>query len=132
MAAYTTRYGAEFSKLARFISYNATIDDNATAVIRARTEVEHKSKQDDRGTYKTARRKTTQLILAVIEDTCVQKLRDSETFYTNVAPKPLLAHLQMGCTVCHTLNLLALHNEMQLYHLEVEGIPKYINMLKDA
>ena len=25
-----------------------------------------------------------------------------------------------------------MHNEMQRYHLEVEGIPEYINMLKDA
>ena len=25
-----------------------------------------------------------------------------------------------------------LHNKMQRYHLEVEGIPEYINMLKDA
>ena len=31
-----------------------------------------------------------------------------------------------------TLNLLALHNKMQCYHLEVEGIPEYINMLEDA
>ena len=34
--------------------------------------------------------------------------------------------------VRHALDLLALHNEMQRYHLEVEGIPKYINMLEDA
>ena len=27
---------------------------------------------------------------------------------------------------------MALHNEMQSYHLEVEGIPEYINMLEDA
>ena len=43
-----------------------------------------------------------------------------------------MAHLQEGCTGWHTLEHLALHNEMQCYHLEVEGIPEYINMLKDA
>ena len=32
----------------------------------------------------------------------------------------------------HALDLLALHNEMQRYHLEVEGIPEYINMLENA
>ena len=32
----------------------------------------------------------------------------------------------------HALNLMALHNEMQRYRLGVKGIPKYINMLKDA
>ena len=38
----------------------------------------------------------------------------------------------MGCTVRHALDLLALHNEMQSYHLEVEGILEYIKMLEDA
>ena len=55
-----------------------------------------------------------------------------ETLYTDVAPKALLAHLQAGCIGCHALDLLALHNEIQRYHLEVEGIPEYIKMLEDA
>ena len=33
---------------------------------------------------------------------------------------------------CHALDLLVLHNEMQRYHLKVEGIPDYINILEDA
>ena len=53
-------------------------------------------------------------------------------FYTDVAPKALLAHLQVRFPGRHALDLLALHNEMQLYHLKVEEIPKYINMLEDA
>ena len=52
--------------------------------------------------------------------------------YTKVAPKDIFAHLQAGCTGWNALDLLALHNEMQRYHLEVEGIPEYINMLEDA
>ena len=32
----------------------------------------------------------------------------------------------------HALDLLGLQNEMQRYHLEVKGIPDYINMLEDA
>ena len=73
-----------------------------------------------------------QFILAVVEDTWVRELRDTETFYTDVDPKALIAHLQAGCICCHALDLLVLHNEMQFYHLEVEGIPEYINMLEDA
>ena len=52
--------------------------------------------------------------------------------YTKVSPKDLLSHLQLGCTGQHALNLLALHNEMQRYHLKVEGISEYINMLKES
>ena len=38
----------------------------------------------------------------------------------------------MPLGVWHALDLLALHIEMQSYHLEVEGIPDYTNMLEDA
>ena len=38
----------------------------------------------------------------------------------------------MGRTGRHALELLVLHNEMQRYHLEVEVIPEYINMLEDT
>ena len=71
-------------------------------------------------------------MLAVVADTWVRELREPETIYTEVDPRYLLAHLQAGCTGWHDLDLLALHNEMQRYHLEVEGIPEYINMLEDA
>ena len=71
-------------------------------------------------------------MLAVVADTCVRELQDSDSLYTEVSLKDLFANLQAGCTGRHYLNLLALHNEMQPYHLEVEGIPEYINMLEDA
>ena len=71
-------------------------------------------------------------MLAVVADTWVRELRDPEMIYTDVDPWDLLAHLQAGCTGRHALDLLALHNKMQRYHLEVEDIPEYINMLQDA
>ena len=71
-------------------------------------------------------------MLAVVADTWVRKLRDSESLYTKVALKDIFSHLQLGCTSQHALDLLALHNEMQRYHLEVKGIPEYINMLEDV
>ena len=73
-----------------------------------------------------------QFILAVVDDTWVRELCDTKTLYTDVVPKALLYHLQLGCTVCHALEILVLHNEMQRYHIKVEGIPDYINILKDA
>ena len=108
------------------------IDNDATAVVRACTEAAHKAKRADRATYEIAQQDTTQFVLAVVADTWVRELRDTETIYTKVDPKDLLSHLQAGCTGRHTLDLLALHNEMQSYHIEVEGIPKYTNMLEDV
>ena len=60
------------------------------------------------------------------------EIQDTETFYTDVAPMVLLAHLQAGCTGLHALDLLALRIEMKRYQLELEGIPEYNNMLKDV
>ena len=94
------------------------------AVVRALSEAAHKAKHADRATYETARRETTQFVLAVVADTWVRELRDSDSLYTEVVPKDLFSNLQAGCTGRHTLNLLEFHNEMQRYHLEVEGIPE--------
>ena len=56
MAAYTMRYGAEFAKPTRVGTYDTTIDDDDTAVVRARTDAVQKAKRADRGTYKTEQR----------------------------------------------------------------------------
>ena len=132
MAADITRYSAAFTKPTRVVAYDASIDDKTVAVVRARTEAAHKAKRANRATSKTARRETAQFILAVIDNTWVREIRDTKTLYTDVSLKALLYHLQAGCTGCHALGLLALNNEMKRYHLEVEGIPEYINMLEDA
>ena len=74
-------------------------------------------KRADRATYKTARRETAHIILAVADNTSVRELRDIKTLYNDVVPKALLSHLQAGCTDRQALNLLVLNNEMQRYHL---------------
>ena len=130
--AYLKRYGEAFPEPKRVGAYTLEIDDDAPAVIRARLEAAHKARRTDRATFDTVRHETTQFVLAVVADTWVRELRDPDTIYTEVDPRNLFAHLQAGCTGRHALDLLALHNEMQRYHLEVEGIPEYIHMLEDA
>ena len=109
-ATYVARYGAAFPEPTRVGAYDPTIDDNATAVVRAQTEVSHKAKRTDRATYEAVRRETAQFVLAVVADTWVRKLWDTEKIYTKVALKDLLSHLQLRCTGRHALDLLALHN----------------------
>ena len=74
------------------------------------TEVAHKAKRADRGTYETTRQETDQFILPVIEYMWVWELQDTETSYTEVVQKAFLAHLQAGYTGRHAFDLLALHN----------------------
>ena len=54
-AAYVARYGKAFPEPKIVEVYDKTIDNDATAVVRARTEVLHKAKCADCVTYKTAR-----------------------------------------------------------------------------
>ena len=131
-AAYVARYGKAFPDPTRVRAYDANIENYATAIVRASSEAAHKAKRAYRATYETARRETTQFVLAVVADTWVRELHDSDSLYTEVAPKDIFSHLQAGCTGRHALDLLVLHKEMQRYHLEVKGIPENIKMLKDA
>ena len=130
--AYITRYVVAHPKPKRFGAYDASVDGDATAIVRARTEAAHKAKRANHATYETVRRETAQFILSVVNDTWVRKIRNTKTLYTDVAPKALLSHFQAGYTGCHTLDLLALHNEIKRYHLKVEGLLEYINMLEDS
>ena len=130
--AYVARYGEAFPEPTRVRAYDTNFDDDVMTVVCACSEAAHKAKRADWATYETARRETTQFVLDVVANTWVRELRDSESLYTKVSPKDIFSHLQAGCTGRHAFDLLVLHNEMQRYHLEVEGIPKYTNMLKDA
>ena len=51
--AYLKRYGVAFPKPKRVGDYDLEIDDNATAVVRARLEETHKAWRADRDTFDT-------------------------------------------------------------------------------
>lgn len=131
-AKYSAKYGQEFTPPKRVGAYDETLSDDAKAVVRAKAEARWRAKRLDRTTYDTARRETTAFILKAVEDTWVRELKDPETFYTDVAPRALLNHLQSQCTGRHAVDILAMQDEMRAYHLEYEGIPEYINALEDA
>ena len=57
--AYLKRYGEVFPEPTRVGAYDLEIDDDATAVVRARLEAAHKAQRADRATYDTARWETT-------------------------------------------------------------------------
>ena len=131
-AAYVARYGEAFPDPKIVGAYDKNIDYDATPVVRARSEAAHKAKRADRGIYETARLETTQFVLAVVTDIWVRELRYFDSLYTEVSPKGIFSHLQAGCTGRHALDLLAMNKKIHRYHLEVKGIPEYINMLEDT
>ena len=70
---YVARYGEAFPKPKMSGAYNLEIDDDAMAVVHVRQEAAHKARRKDRATLETARRETTQFVLAVVADTWVRK-----------------------------------------------------------
>ena len=118
-AAYVARYGEAFNEPTRVGFYDKNIDNDAKTAVPAHSGAAHKAKRAKRATYETARRETTQFVLAVVANTWVRELRDSDSLYTEVSPKEIFSHLQAGCTGRNALELLELHNEMQRYHIEV-------------
>ena len=54
--AYVKRYGEAFPEPKRVGAYDHDINDDATAIIRARLEAAHKARRADRATYNTAQR----------------------------------------------------------------------------
>ena len=67
--AYLKRYGEAFPEPTRVGAYDLEINDDTTAVVRARLEAARKARHADRAKYDTARRETTQFVLAVVADT---------------------------------------------------------------
>ena len=78
--------------------------------VRAILEVAHKAKHADCTIFESARRETTQFVLAIVTDTWVREIRDTDSLYTEVSPEDHFAHLQAEYTGQNALDLLALHN----------------------
>ena len=131
-AAYTAGYTSIFSPPGHVSHYDSTIADDAEKGACAKAESQHNVKKADYNMYVAACQETSKFILAVVEDTWVRELRDPNIFYAAVLPRDLLNHLQLLCGGLHALDVLALQNNMQRFHLDAEGMPEYINALEDA
>ena len=70
--------------------------------------------------------------MTVVADTYIRELKSPKFFYTKVKPKALLTHLQSMYGGLHTLDIIALQEEMHNAHKDSDGIPEYINTLEDG
>ena len=66
--AYKTRYGANFPTPARPVIYDVKIPIDAANAVWAWREAAHTSKKEDYRIFAAAERKSTNFILAVVED----------------------------------------------------------------
>lgn len=73
--------------------------------------------------------KAAKFIHDVIDELWYQDLRHTRSFNINITARKLLKHLDGSL---YPRELVSLPTEMLGYYAEVEDIPEYINMLKEA
>ena len=125
-----THGGVAFPSPARPALYDPRIvDDDKTAVV-CKKEITWRARVADYKIFSKAKLEERAFILHAVDETWVLELKDEETLFNAVSPKKLLTHLQTICGVLHAIDVLALQNEMQEYHVDSDVILKYINNLE--
>ena len=80
-----------------------------------------------------AKSEANRFIVRIVADVWISPLSNgSPTFDTKRMTKELLDQLQVLCTGHHTIDLLALQDEMRTMHVTTDTIPQYIAALEKA
>ena len=78
-----------------------------------------------------AEREANRFIVRVVADVWISPLsKGSPTLYEKRKTKELMYQLQVVCTGHHTIELLALQDEMRTMHVSTDTIPQYIAVLE--
>jgi hypothetical protein len=68
----------------------------------------------------------------IINEIWYNNLKDAKTFYTKVTALKIMAHLDANSRGLHTINMISLCSNMTQYYVQVDDIPQFIIMMKDA
>ena len=112
--------------------YDDTIDKDSTRLEINCAEGKHKARQNDRQLYKTADNACRSFIMAVMDETWYKKLKDPDTFYTNVTALKLLDHLTEFCAGQHTMDAVDIPQIIKSLYRYLEGVPQFINAMEAA
>jgi hypothetical protein len=129
--AYTATWHEPFPKPAQPAAYPAIADD-ATPVVRARSEANHARIIRDYKSYDAAERAVAKFIREAVDEVWYKDLKDVRSFYTNVTAKELMDHLDANCGGLHSSEVVHLQTEMMTFYAKADGIPEYIDMLEEA
>jgi hypothetical protein len=126
------RQGTVFPAYKRPPIYDMDIPLTALLGEQARLESIHKAKIEDWKMFDCAERKVRNFIITSVKDMWIRELHDPIMGYSHQPPRAIMNHLWASCSGLHYLDTLALRDKMRTLHLEVQGIPEYINALEDA
>jgi hypothetical protein len=130
-ALYAATWGAAFLIPIRPPTY-PVIANNATPVVRARSKAEHAVLIRDYALFEAAEWATAKFIRDAVDKLWYCDLRHQCSFYTSVTAKQLIEHLDANCGGLHPSKLVNLPTEMMSYYDKADGIPEYIDLLKEA
>ena len=131
VALYMATWGQAFLPPARPPAYPIIADD-ASAVVRARSEAQHARLVADYESWDAAERAVSKFIREAIDEVYYRDLRHVRSFYTSVTCLQLMDHLTANCGGLHPSELVNLPTDMMGYYNDADGIPEYINMLEEA
>ena len=112
--------------------YESSIPANATAATCRKMEATRAEAINDHDLYDVVNADCCAFILAAVEDVWYCELRDSQTIYSQVTAKRVLAHLCDVCTGREKIDAITILPLMMTMYKEVGSIPEYINELEDA
>jgi hypothetical protein len=112
-----TKYEADhgnkkFLRPQRLPLYDDTIADDATTVIRVRSEAAHKSRLDDYASYEAAECGVAKFLRNVFDEIWYNNLEDADLFYTKVTAIDIMALLDANSGGLHAVNMITLHTNM--------------------
>jgi hypothetical protein len=130
---YAANHGsATFVRPLRLPLYNATITNDATTVVCVCAEAAHQAKLDNYASFKAAKCSAAEFLCKVIDEVWFNDLKDTDTFYTKVTARKIIAFLDANSGGLHVINMISLRTNMHNSCTQADSIPQYINMLEDA
>ena len=124
--------GNAFTRPSRLPLYDTTIPDDATTVVRVRSEAAHKALLDDYAVYEAAERGAAKFLREVVDEVWYNDLKDADSFYTKVTALEIITYLDANSGGLHAIDMISLRTNMHQYYVQADGIPQYIIMLEDA
>jgi hypothetical protein len=132
-ARYAINHGGNAFKCPNHLPlYNSSIANDATTVVRVRSESAYKSCLNNYARYKAAERGAAKFLCETVNEVWYNNLKDANTFYTKVSALEIMTFLDANSGSLHTINMISLCTNMHQYYMHADGIPQYIIMLEDA
>jgi hypothetical protein len=133
VAKYEADHGtSKFVRPSRLPIYNRNIVNDSMTVVHVCAKAAYKSRLDNYASYKAAKCGIAKILLDIVDEIWYNNLKDAKTFYMKVMALEIMAHLNANSGGLHAIDMISLRSNMIQYYVQVDGIPQFIVMMKDA